>query len=82
MPEHEIRHMRPEYVNDPRASRPHEHGVEVDKQGNGKTTTTTYDKPHAHRIEGFNVMVGGEQPHTHELLVTGDRANTKGTKRY
>ena len=49
----------------------HSHGVNVNHQGNGRTTTTIGDSPHGHSISVFKVMSGGEPPHTHEFNAGG-----------
>ncbi len=83
MLDHEVRHMRPQAKRDNGGDViAHEHGIDIDDQGNGKTTGTSVGPSHEHKMESFGVLAAGSPPHTHELLPGGDKVNTQGTKRY
>ena len=63
MSDHTIVHMSPR-MDDRELQHPHSHGVSVDVQGNGKTTTTTGHTPHVYTILSYRVL-GGRCAATH-----------------
>ncbi len=46
---------------------PHDHEVEMDEEGNGKTISTSAGPAHVHPIENGEVKPAGEGPHQHTL---------------
>lgn len=49
---------------------PHHHTFTIDSKGNGKTTGVVGGgEDHEHTIETFNIRLGGDPEHTHNILV-------------
>lgn len=58
----------------------HFHEVEVDVQGNGKTTMTSTGPAHHHEVVANKIQPGGKDQHMHKFILEDMRENEKGGK--